>query len=216
MSILKKIKSVFIVPEEDGGVPQSPAREQNGPIQVTVAENGISDPEGKERFYQILSDVLEKNNLPGFDYIEFKKAVKSILDMHQMEEQAAYKTAYVTAQAMNVSVSNLMESAQKYLSILETEEASFSHSAQSFLTSQLSSRKEEKQSIEKDLVQIKSEIERLQQLLSQKESRLAELNQESESVQSRFDSNKVNFSTAYNSIISQIREDMDKMKNYLS
>lgn len=216
MSILKKIKSVFIVPEEDGGTPQSPAREQNGPIQVTVAENGIPDPEGKERFYQILSDVLEKNNLPGFDYIEFKKAVKSILDMHQMEEQAAYKTAYVTAQAMNVSVSNLMESAQKYLSILGTEEASFSHSAQSFLTSQLSSRKEEKQSIEKDLVQIKSEIERLQQLLSQKESRLAELNQESESVQSRFDSNKVNFSTAYNSIISQIREDMDKMKNYLS
>ena len=184
------------------------------PVSTNTEE--LPDQDGKERFYQILSEVLDKNNLPGFDYIEFKKAVRSILEMHQMEEQAAYKTAFATAQAMNVNASHLIDSAQKYLSILETEEASFSHSAQSFLTRQLSNRDVEKQSLDKELIQIRSELDRLQKLLVEKESRLAALQSETESVQAKFDQNKINFSAAYHSIVSQIKEDVEKMKKYLS
>lgn len=216
MSILKKIKSVFIVPEEVDQASLNKNGELISTTPVSTNTEELPDQDGKERFYQILSEVLDKNNLPGFDYIEFKKAVRSILEMHQMEEQAAYKTAFATAQAMNVNASHLIDSAQKYLSILETEEASFSHSAQSFLTRQLSNRDVEKQSLDKELIQIRSELDRLQKLLVEKESRLAALQSETESVQAKFDQNKINFSAAYHSIVSQIKEDVEKMKKYLS
>ena len=216
MSILKKIKSVFIVPEEVDQASLNKNGELTPAAPVSTSGEELPDQDGKERFYQILSEVLDKNNFPGFDYIEFKKAVRSILEMHQMEEQAAYKTAFATAQAMNVNASYLIDSALKYLSILETEEASFSHSAQSFLTRQLSNRDVEKQSLDKELIQIRSELDRLQKLLVEKESRLAALQSETESVQAKFDQNKINFSAAYHSIVSQIKEDVEKMKKYLS
>ena len=39
-----------------------------------------------EKFIELLSQVLEKNNQPGFDYLEYRKAVQSVAKLQSMDE----------------------------------------------------------------------------------------------------------------------------------
>jgi hypothetical protein len=216
MTILKKIKSVFIVPEEESikeSVPKQQSVENNSeinPVQASVSK------EGKQKFYEILANVLEKNNFPGFDYIEFKRAVKSVSDMHQMEEDVVYKTAFASAQAMNVQSSVLIDSAKKYVSILEIEKTSFSQSAQKFLDQQINGRKLEVDSLESEIKSIQAEIKSLTESLSEKETKVIKMKETTNSVKLKYESNKVDFEEAYQLIVSQIEEDVQKMQKYLS
>jgi len=216
MTILKKIKSVFIVPEEEGLKESVP--KQNLDIDSSEVNSGqISvSLEGKQKFYQILANVLEKNNIPGFDYIEFKRAIKSVSEMHQMEEGVVYKTAFATAQAMNIQSSVLIESAKKYISILETEKTSFSQSAQKFLDQQINGRKLEVDSLDSEIRSIQAEIKRLNESLTEKEAKVIKMKETTNSVKLKYEANKVDFEEAYQLIVRQIEEDVQKMQKYLS
>ncbi|MBK9272586.1 MAG: hypothetical protein IPM48_13420 [Saprospiraceae bacterium] len=172
--------------------------------------------EGKLKFYEILAGVIEKSNTPGFDYIEFKSAVKSVAEMHQMNEETAYKTAFITAQTMNVKASFLIDSAKKYISILNTEEIAFSQSAQKYLDQQIQGRKNELGQLEKETQDIKAEIQRLQQVLIEKEKRINKISEEADSFKQKYESNKVDFQEAYKTIVQQIEEDIQKMQKYLA
>lgn len=220
MSLLNKIKSVFIIPDEgasnNSSAESATTGNSQGAIQTSPEIKGKADPEGSQKFFEILSQVIEKNNQPGFDYIEYKRAVKSILDMHQMEESAAWKTAFVTAQAMNVQSSSLLDSAKKYLSILNTEQVSFSQSATNFLQAQLSARKNEQEQLKSEIQSLKTEIEKLSNLLESKEKRQSQISGEMTQVQQRFENNKLDFDSAFKMISKQIEEDIQKIQQYLS
>ena len=49
-----------------------------------------------ERSLEFLTTALEKSNLPGFDYLEFKRAVADLLSNMNMDEATAYKSAFTT------------------------------------------------------------------------------------------------------------------------
>ncbi|MBK7232514.1 MAG: hypothetical protein IPH93_09675 [Saprospiraceae bacterium] len=216
MTILKKIKSVFIVPEEESTKESVPTQKLDNNRPETSSEQTSVSKEGKQKFYEILANVLEKNNMPGFDYIEFKRAVKSVSEMHQMEEGVVYKTAFATAQAMNVQSKVLIDSAQKYISILETEKTSFSQSAQKFLDQQINGRKIEIDALESEIRSIQTEIKRLTESLTDKESKVNKMKETTDSVKLKYESNKVDFEEAYQLIVAQIEEDVQKMQKYLS
>ena len=55
------------------------------------AADGLDD-----RSLEFLASALEKNNLPGFDYYEFKRAVVALRQM-QLDEPTAHKSAFATA-----------------------------------------------------------------------------------------------------------------------
>lgn len=49
-----------------------------------------------DRSLEFLANAIEKNNLPGFDYFEYKRAVYSLQQM-PMSEETAHKSAFMTA-----------------------------------------------------------------------------------------------------------------------
>ncbi|MBK8153059.1 MAG: hypothetical protein IPK61_08415 [Saprospiraceae bacterium] len=168
MPIFDKLKSIFIVADESAGqgVQQSGDKSNDGTDQNPKKASSpqvsqIPLGQSSERFLEILAQVLEKNNQAGFDYLEYKKAVQSVAKLQNMDESNQFKTAYAAAQAMNVQPLQLIDSAKKYLSILELEEKNFNQSAAQFLQTQISQKENEQKALDQSMKQKSEQIELL-------------------------------------------------------
>ncbi|HRG34224.1 MAG TPA: hypothetical protein PLN76_13190 [Saprospiraceae bacterium] len=217
MPILDKIKSIFIVPDENASAAQS----ENSNPETLATQTNDNPPKSEvsgqpnEKFLEILAGVLEKNNLPGFDYFEYRKAVQSIAKLQTMDEATQYKTAYAAAQSMNVSHESLISSANKYLSLLEVEETNFNQSANNYLNQQLASKKSEETQLQDQVQKITQQIEELKAKLETDKTRLTNLQEELGSVSRKVEANKANFKASYQNIVEEIRTDIQKMEKYL-
>ena len=60
-----------------------------------------------EKSLNFLVKALEKNNLPGFDYIEFKQSLGSLLSMDMLEE-TAFKSVFATATSVGLTKDKLL------------------------------------------------------------------------------------------------------------
>lgn len=217
MPILDKIKSIFIVPDENASATQPENSNPETTATQTKDNPSTSEVSGQpnEKFLEILAGVLEKNNLPGFDYFEYRKAVQSIAKLHTMDEATQYKTAYAAAQSMNVSHESLISSANKYLSLLEVEETNFNQSANNYLNQQLASKKSEETQLKDQVQKITQQIEELKAKLEADKTRLTNLQDELSSVSRKVEANKANFKASYQNIVEEIRTDIQKMEKYL-
>lgn len=175
----------------------------------------ITPGQTSEKFVEILHQVLEKNNLPGFDYLEYRKAILSIAKMHNMDEAAQFRTAFAAAQAMNVQPNVLVDSAKKYLNLLQTEETNFNNSANQFLTTQVSAKESELHNIQNSIKTKEEQIEILKKELESSHNRLVSLKSEIENAKQKVETNKSNFKASYLTVIDQIKSDIQKMETYL-
>lgn len=217
MPILDKIKSIFIVPDENASSSQMDQANSSSASSSNTSEQSKVEVTGQpnEKFLEILAGVLEKNNLPGFDYFEYRKAVQSIAKLHTMDEATQYKTAYAAAQSMNVSHESLISSANKYLTLLEVEETNFNQSANNYLNQQLSSKKSEETQLQDQVQKITQQIDELKAKLEADKTRLTNLQEELGHVSQKVEANKANFKASYQNIVEEIRTDIQKMETYL-
>ena len=125
----KSIKSLFIIEEEGPkGKKASTTAKTNQPVdskKVIVKESTAGQP-GKvtAKFNDILFSALEKNNLPGVDYLEYRQSLQSLEKM-PMEEKVRYQSAFAMAQTMGATPAKLIESAGHYINVLKGEESKF-------------------------------------------------------------------------------------------
>ena len=221
MPIFDKLKSIFVVSEDaknTASVEQNTTNNSNTTVSTTAPSEPIrviSPGQASDKFIEILHQVLEKNNQPGFDYLEYKKAVQSVAKLQKMDEKNKFKTAFAAAQAMNVQPSSLTESAKKYLSLLQVEETNFNQSANQFLANQVSNKENEAKSIQNSIQSKREQIENLKKELEVSEKRLVSLKSEIESAKEKVDSNIANFKASYTTVIDQIKSDIQKMDTYL-
>ncbi len=218
MSFLDKIKSVFVVPESEessnpGSVPDTRLKSETTNSSPSIPVSGLV--ESKEKFEEILSKVLEENNISGFDYLEYKKAVSSIAKLQNMDESSQYKTAYAAIMSMNIQPSHLIESAKKYLSILEAEFAKFNQTASQFLQNQIKTKGEESKLLQQSIEQMEKQLLQLQSELKQSQERLSVIDKEIQSANIKVQANKSSFSLAYNELVEQIQSDIQKMEQFL-
>jgi len=71
-----------------------------------------------------LVQALYKNNLPEFDYLEFKQSMMALINM-PMEQTLAMKSAYTTGNTVGLTKENLLKSADFYKNILQQEKIQF-------------------------------------------------------------------------------------------
>ena len=198
--MFKNLKSLFIV-ENEGETPSSPSPSPRttGPTSKNTPRSTGSAPpaagtttnrsagSGKvtEKFSQILFGAMEKNNIDGFDYLEYRQSLQSLKKMN-MDESTRYKSAYAMAQTMGASPDYLVKTAQHYLDVLKKEEDKF----ETALKNQRS-----RQEGEKD--------------------QLGKLEQDVSQASQKVESTKNDFIASYQAIVGQISQDVENMKQYL-
>ena len=218
--MLKKLKSLFIVEVEDKkskkpGQKKEAQQEKTVPNPPSVSESTTGEP-GKvtDKFLDVLFNAMESNNLDGFDYLEFKQSLLSLKKV-RMDDETRFKSAYAMAQTMGASVEHLIKTAQHYINVLAKEEKKFETALANQKASRVGSKQQEIKQLE-DLIGKKEEqIRMLQKEIAEHHKQVDTLKRVIGDAASKIETTKNNFIASYNTLVGQIYQDIENMKQYL-
>jgi uncharacterized coiled-coil DUF342 family protein len=227
---IKNLKSLFV--EEASGSGSKSKSETAGNIsegEISGKEEGQKDQKttsfqfeddssgtGKvsTKFTKVLLKAIEKNNMGGFDYLEYKNSIKSLSKM-DMDEETRFKSAFAMAQTMGASADKLIKSANYYQKVLTQEKVKFDEAAKQQMEVKVNSKKAE---IEKWEAEIKAKTKQIESLKKSIDDLRKKANSVSESLDSearKVQGTQRDFVATFNNLYNQIGADLTKMNNYL-
>lgn len=168
-----------------------------------------------DRSLDFLAAAVEKNNLPGFDYYEFKRAVSSLLSSMSMDEATAFKSAFTTASTLGLTKEKLLETARYYRNIVEKEKEQFAQALEGQNKTKVLAKQDEVKRLRDQVERHKAEIARLQNevgaYLNQIEQGDAEALREGE----KLNKAKSNFESTHQAVLLQMDRDVENIHKYL-
>lgn len=222
---LKKIKALFI---EEAGTADTGSTtrgsrdnqtEKAGPSPVPPDTGTASpDPESgqvSDVFLDILSQALEKENLPGMDYLEFRQSLKSLEKM-AMTEQLRYQSAFAMAQAMGASRQRLLDTIGHYLTILETEERKFEQALLQQTRERIGQRQDAMARIDAEVKEKERQMESLRQDIERLGADRESLRHELQAATLKIEKTKADFLATYLHLRQEIQRDAGNLQKYLS
>ncbi|MEZ4908675.1 MAG: hypothetical protein R2771_13780 [Saprospiraceae bacterium] len=218
MGFIDKLKSVFVV-EDDPSSP-SPAIEKNDEDKIeNVVESENTDQSVKAeagKFVNVLFSSLEKSNLEGFDYLEFMQSISNLKNQNiTNEEEKLFQTAFAMATTLGVEKNKLIETAQHYLSVLESEKTHFNNSLNNTAKNKIDEKNKELKSVKNKIIEIQQQITALNTELEKNKESLNSISQELNQAESKVALVKNGFETAYQSLVNKIQSDISKITKYL-
>lgn len=222
-----KLKSIFI--EDDGTAkkddPKAKAKQQSAksptPNKTAPQQSNSQKPytpptsgQPDEKFVNMLLGAIEKNNVQGFDYLEYKQALQNLSSV-QMDEGTRYKSAMAMATTMGATPAILQSSANLYLKVLNEEERKFLEAFQNQTNARVNAQNTEIQTLDKS---IKEKTQRIEQLKAEIEADKKKLEAKKTNINKAADkvtATKDGFYLAYNIVVNQIKQDLANIKKYL-
>lgn len=223
--MLKNLKSLFIVDdaaEEKKETPKKENKQEEKEVAQKKAQSSNVSPKTytntagtiDEKIIDKLLGAIENNNLDGFDYLEFKRAIKA-LEKIPMDEATKYRSAFATASTLGVTLEKLTSSAGHYMNILDTENNTFLKAFEGQLSAKVGNK--EKEIVQFDAI-IKEKSEKIKQLtaeITKHQAQIEELRKTLEESKSKIDKTQNDFKISYLHLRSQLEQDVEKMKQYL-
>lgn len=223
----KNLKSYFIV-EEDKPVRKAktlpnktpPASKSTpAPASAPPQENGAPRPQTQggtvnDRSIKVLMEAMESANLPGFDYLEFKKSLQNLKKM-DFTDSVRFQTAYAAAQAMGVTPQQLQDSATHYLNVLEKEHQKFLRALAGQRQQQVGDKEARLQQIDVDVQRQEAKIKELQQQIEKSRADHKKLKTSIERSAQKLTQTKADFETTLGVITKGIEQDMQHMREFL-
>jgi len=230
--MFKKLKSIFIIEEEDKAKKPSQASSpqakpsagsaQNKKTPSTVPVNKPSfdknnPPKGRpdEKFINRLLGALEEHNVEGFDYLEYKQSLQNLGNV-EMDEATKFRSALAMAKTMGATNTKLIDSASHYLKVLGKEEAKFLEAFKSQQSRQVSNRNQQIENLQKGIAQREAQIKKLQEEIEAAKKSLEEQKSSISQANAKVEATKNSFYHAYHIVVQQIADDLEKMKKYLT
>ena len=225
---LKNLKSIFIVGDEGSDTTKKPnsqpketkSQPSKQPKQERSSGNAVQEVPASgtgqvnQKFVEILLKAIKANDLEGFDYLEFKQALRSLSEM-EMNEEMRFKSAYAMAKSMGVDAKGILDSGNHYKKVLEAEESKFLATLQSrkdgFADNRLKVAKLEQWEKE----QLKK-IEEIKATIHARKQEQKRLNEEMNVGMNKINTVKLDFEVSYDHLLSQINTDLKNIKKYLS
>jgi hypothetical protein len=217
----KNLKGYFIIEEEGKQKPASTLPDKrkepsSNPPAPSAPASAPPPSAGKvaDKFVEVLLQAMERANLPGFDYLEYKKSLQNLEKMN-FDEATRFQTAFAAAQSMGVTPAQLVESAAHYLQALKTEEDKFSAALKKQQTEQVSGPEQQLQQYEQKIARQEAEIKKLQAAIEQTRKQQTELRRDIEQSRRKIHGTAADFEKTYRTIAGSIEADVEKMRRYL-
>ena len=157
---------------------------------------------------------MEAANLPGFDYLEYKKSLQNLKKMN-FTDSIRFQTAYATAQSMGVTPAQLQESAQHYLNVLGKEQKKFSNALSGQRAAQVSDKEAKLKQIDADVKRQEAKIKELQAQIDKSRAEQEKLRSSIKNNVDKLAKTQADFETTLSVITDGIRKDMANMKEFL-
>lgn len=167
-----------------------------------------------EKSVEFLTNALEKNNLPGFDYIEYKQSLGALMAMN-MDEMTAFKSAYATAATVGLTKDKLLKTADHYKGILNNEKAQFDAALEKQMQQRVKSKQDEVAKLKKQIEEYQLKIKQMQEKIAESESIVANADEDIRASMEKIQSTSQNFEFTLKSILNEIDKDVENINRYL-
>ena len=229
MSMLKNLKSLFIIEEEEpksstrpsSKTAAEPAKKTTDPAPAKAPHQAVKQESQhgkagqiKDQFMDILLKAMEEANLEGFDYLEYKRSMQSLTKMN-MDDATRYQSAFAMAQTMGATPAKLIESAEHYVEVLKQEEEKFEVALGHQRKKQIAAKEQDYQKLQQSIQEKEAKIKALQEQIVQHRKELTTTEQAIKEATTRVEGTKNDFIASYNHIVGQISADIEQMKRHL-
>jgi len=164
-------------------------------------------PGPNNRFANALMKALEKRNLDGFDYLEFKQSVGRLTDIG-MDLDTAINSAFITGSSMGLTKEKLLKTANYYSGVLEDEKAQFMRSLEKHLVDNVEGKAKQTGELKKKIANWESKIEQLQKQIEAAQQQIDASDAQIEAARNKAEENQQGFDTALEVITTTIKEDI--------
>ncbi len=221
MSMLKSLKSLFII-EEEGPKTEKKTIKKSSPTPPKTSPTPSSIKESNQgragkvdsKFTNILLKAMDANNIEGFDYLEFKQSLKSLEKM-PMDEATRFKSAFAMAQTMGASTDKLAKTAQHYIEVLKKEEQKFEQALENQQNQHINAKLEQVKKYESAIQSKAEKIKQLTKEIEEHQKKKESLNQQLQEAKVKMENTKNDFIASYNLLVSQIDQDVDNIQKHL-
>lgn len=201
----KKILSAFVeVTEEKKPVAADEVIQQKSTIVTQVKGTlAVATDKFKNYFDQLFKDA----NLPGPDYFEFASMTKAMSAI--ADEKARYSAAFAGLNVQGLDKNKLLDTANAYLKILETDAANFNSTVDAALAEKVKAKQEE--------IMVKQQrIEQLTSEISDMQHQVQLLQMEVKENEEKIDSNTGSYKTCAEQRKQEILSDIEKIKQHIN
>jgi len=167
-----------------------------------------------QKSVDFLSKALEKSNLPGFDYIEFKQSLDALSKLH-MEEETAFKSAFATASTVGLTKAKLLDTAAHYKKVLADEKAQFDSALQKQIEQKVAGKELEVKKLKDQIVKHQQKIQQLEDQKAKFQKTIDGADAQIDAARKKIEGTRDGFERTHQSILNQIEKDIENVKKYL-
>ncbi len=161
-----------------------------------------------------LLKAIEENNLPGFDYLEFKQALNSLKEMN-MDSTTAIKSAFTTGSTVGLTKSKLINSAEHYKKVLMQEKSQFDTALKNQMAQRVHGKKEQKEKLTTKIGTYKAKIAELEAEILKYQDKLNNADSEIRAAKAKIEDTRDKFENTFQDFMTQIDEDIQTLKDVL-
>lgn len=167
-----------------------------------------------EKSVDFLTKALERNNQPGFDYLEYKQSLTALSKMN-MDEATAFKSAYATAATMGLTKDKLLATADFYKGILNAEKQQFDKALQNQVQNNVHAKQEEAKKLQVQIEENRAKIKELEALIVKNQATIDRADEDIRAAREKIETTRGHFETTLKGILSDIDKDMNNINQYL-
>ncbi len=181
------------------------------PINATIPPiAGVIDA----KFADFLTKVIADNNLPGFDYYEFKEALHNMKDMN-MSEQQKYQSVFATLRSAGLTKEKLLETAQHYVTVLETEGEKFAKASEGETAKEVTAREQKVTDLTTENQDLNQKIQELSDKIQENQGHISTFQGEISEEKTKIQQTVNNFNKTQESLIGKINSDIQNITTFI-
>ncbi len=167
-----------------------------------------------EKSVEYIAKAIEKANLPGFDYLEFRMAVDNLKKIN-LDEITAIKSAYATMSTMGLTKEKIIETANHYKSVLVKEREQFDVASQKQQTLKIGQNLQQVGDLQKKVADHEAKIKQLQEEMEAARAKIRELDYERENASAKIEETKTKYLYTHQSIMNLMEKDIENIRQHL-
>lgn len=167
-----------------------------------------------EKSMDFLTSALVKNNLPGFDYLEFKQSLSALSNLN-MDESTAFKSAFATAATVGLTKEKLLKTAEHYREVLMQENKAFDQALKKQIEQKVESKKAEMEKLKKQILEYREQIRKLEEAIGKNEAILEHADETIKASLDKINNTKEQFESTFQAILNQINRDIEDINQYI-
>lgn len=160
-----------------------------------------------DRSYKSLLSALEKANLPGFDYLEFKQSLEALEKMG-MDDTTAIQSAFATASTMGLTKSKLLTTARHYKTILAKELIQFDKACEVQIEKRVNGKMREVEKLKKQNDDLLAKIAQIEKQITDNQRVIDSADADMKAAGEKINSTKNAFDRTFQSVMNQIEKDI--------